>query len=53
MLKKNIDTTALLVIDMQNAYLHPEGSFTTLGLDVTPLNLAETDCNGNMIADDE
>jgi nicotinamidase-related amidase len=40
MLKKSRDKTALLVIDMQNAYLHPEGSFTKLGLDVTPLREA-------------
>lgn len=44
MLKKNRDKTALLVIDMQNAYLHPEGSFTKLGLDVTPLREAIPGC---------
>lgn len=44
MLKKSRDKTALLVIDMQNAYLHPEGSFTKLGLDVTPLREAIPGC---------
>jgi ureidoacrylate peracid hydrolase len=34
------DKTALLVIDMQNGFCHPEGSFAQLGLDVTMCNAA-------------
>jgi len=32
------DRTALLVIDMQNGFCHPEGSFAGLGLDVSMTN---------------
>jgi ureidoacrylate peracid hydrolase len=34
------DRTALLVIDMQNGFCHPEGSFAGLGLDVSMCNAA-------------
>jgi ureidoacrylate peracid hydrolase len=34
------DRTALLVIDMQNGFCHPEGSFANLGLDVSMCNAA-------------
>ena len=34
------DKTALLVIDMQNGFCHPEGSFAKLGLDVSMCNAA-------------
>ena len=36
--------TALLVIDMQNGFCHPEGSFAQLGLDVTLPNRAIQGC---------
>ena len=32
------DRTALMVIDMQNGFCHPEGSFAGLGLDVSMTN---------------
>jgi ureidoacrylate peracid hydrolase len=38
------DRTALLVIDMQNGFCHPEGSFAQLGLDVTMTNQAIAGC---------
>lgn len=34
------DRTALMVIDMQNGFCHPEGSFAGLGLDVSMTNEA-------------
>lgn len=38
------DRAALLVIDMQNAYCHPEGSFAKLKLDITPLRKVISGC---------
>jgi ureidoacrylate peracid hydrolase len=38
------DRTALLVIDMQNGFCHPEGSFAGLGLDVSMCNGAIAPC---------
>jgi len=32
------DRTALLVIDMQNGFCHPDGSFANLGLDISMCN---------------
>jgi ureidoacrylate peracid hydrolase len=40
------DTTALLVIDMQNGFCHPDGSFATLGLDVSMCTAAIAGCAG-------
>jgi ureidoacrylate peracid hydrolase len=34
------DRSALLVIDLQNGFCHPEGSFAKLGLDAAALNAA-------------
>ncbi len=40
-----IDKTALMVIDMQNAFCHPEGSMVTLrGFDTTALQAAIAPC---------
>ncbi len=39
-----VDRTALLVIDMQNGFCHPEGSFAQLGLDVSMTNAAIAGC---------
>jgi nicotinamidase-related amidase len=36
--------TALVVIDMQNTFLHPEGSFARLGVDTSPLREAIPGC---------
>ncbi len=36
--------TALLVIDMQNGFCHPEGSFAQLGLDIAMTNQAIGGC---------
>lgn len=36
--------TALLVIDMQNGFCHPDGSFAGLGLDVSMCNQAIAGC---------
>ena len=36
-IKMKNDRVALLVIDMQNAYCHPEGSFSKLGRNIWPL----------------
>lgn len=36
--------TALLVIDMQNGFCHPDGSFGSLGLDVSMTNAAAEGC---------
>ena len=38
------DQTALLVVDMQNGFCHPQGSFATLGLDVSMCNAAIAGC---------
>ena len=38
------DRTALLVIDMQNGFCHPDGSFAGLGLDVSMCNAAIAGC---------
>jgi ureidoacrylate peracid hydrolase len=38
------DRTALLVIDMQNGFCHPDGSFAGLGLDVSMTNAAIGGC---------
>lgn len=38
------DRTALLVIDMQNGFCHPDGSFAGLGLDVSMCNAAIAPC---------
>lgn len=38
------DHTALIVIDMQNCFLHPEGTFAKLGVDVAPLREAIPGC---------
>jgi ureidoacrylate peracid hydrolase len=38
------DQTALLVVDMQNGFCHPQGSFATLGLDVSMCNTAIAGC---------
>lgn len=38
------DRTALLVIDMQNGFCHPEGSFAGLGLDVSMCTAAIAPC---------
>jgi ureidoacrylate peracid hydrolase len=38
------DHTALLVIDMQNGFCHPQGSFAKLGLDVSMCNAAIAGC---------
>jgi ureidoacrylate peracid hydrolase len=38
------DRTALLVIDMQNGFCHPEGSFAGLGLDVSMCTAAIAGC---------
>jgi len=38
------DHTALLVIDMQNGFCHPEGSFAKLGLDVSLCTAAVAGC---------
>jgi ureidoacrylate peracid hydrolase len=40
------DATALLVIDMQNGFCHPDGSFATLGLDVSMCTAAIAGCAG-------
>ncbi len=42
LLKK--DGTALIVVDMQNGFCHPEGSFAKLGLDVSLLQAAIGGC---------
>lgn len=36
--------TALIVIDMQNGFCHPEGSFASIGLDVTLPKAAAVGC---------
>lgn len=36
--------TALMVIDMQNGFCHPEGSFASMGIDVTLPNQAIAGC---------
>ena len=38
------EQTALLVVDMQNGFCHPQGSFATLGLDVSMCNAAIAGC---------
>jgi ureidoacrylate peracid hydrolase len=38
------DGTALIVVDMQNGFCHPEGSFAKLGLDVSMTNAAIGGC---------
>lgn len=38
------DRTALLVVDMQNGFCHPEGSFAKLGLDVSLCTAAIAGC---------
>lgn len=38
------DRTALLVIDMQNGFCHPKGSFASLGLDIAMCNAAIPSC---------
>lgn len=38
------DETALVVVDMQNGFCHPKGSFAQLGFDVSPLNAAIAGC---------
>jgi ureidoacrylate peracid hydrolase len=38
------DRTALLVIDMQNGFCHPDGSFAGLGLDVSMCTAAIAGC---------
>ena len=38
------DQTALIIVDMQNCFLHPEGTFGKLGLDVAPLQKAIPGC---------
>jgi ureidoacrylate peracid hydrolase len=38
------DATALLVIDMQNGFCHPEGSFAKLDLDIAMCNAAIPGC---------
>ena len=39
-----VDKSALLVIDMQNGFCHPEGAFAKLGLDVSMCNTAIQGC---------
>jgi ureidoacrylate peracid hydrolase len=39
------DRVALMVIDMQNGFCHPEGSFATLGFDVSMLSGAIPGCH--------
>lgn len=43
-IKLTNDRAALLVIDMQNAYCHPNGSFSKLGLDISPLRAVIPSC---------
>ena len=43
-IKLKNDRVALLVIDMQNAYCHPAGSFAKLGLDISPLKAVIPAC---------
>ncbi len=43
-IKVKNDRVALLVIDMQNAYCHPAGSFAKLGLDISPLRAVIPSC---------
>jgi nicotinamidase-related amidase len=38
------ENTVLIVVDMQNGFCHPEGSFAKLGLDVTMTNAAIAGC---------
>jgi ureidoacrylate peracid hydrolase len=38
------DRTALIVVDMQNAFCHPEGSFAKLGADISMLAEAAPGC---------
>ena len=38
------DATALIVVDMQNGFCHPDGSFGSLGLDVSMTNAAIAGC---------
>jgi ureidoacrylate peracid hydrolase len=42
--RPRIDKSALLVIDMQNGFCHPEGAFAKLGLDVSMCNAAIRGC---------
>jgi ureidoacrylate peracid hydrolase len=39
-----VEESALLVIDMQNGFCHPEGAFAKLGLDVSMCNAAIQGC---------
>jgi len=39
-----IDRSALLIIDMQNGFCHPDGAFAKLGLDVSMCNAAIEGC---------
>ncbi len=43
-LKFGREKVALLVIDMQNAYCHSEGSFAKLGIDTSPLRSIIPNC---------
>jgi ureidoacrylate peracid hydrolase len=38
------DATALLVVDMQNGFCHPDGSFASLDLDISMCNAAIAGC---------
>jgi ureidoacrylate peracid hydrolase len=38
------EQTALVIVDMQNCFLHPEGTFGRLGVDVSPLQEAIPGC---------
>ncbi len=38
------DRTALMVIDMQNGFCHPDGSFASLGMDVSMCHAAIAGC---------
>ncbi len=38
------DQTALIIVDMQNCFLHPQGTFATLGVDIAPLQEAIPGC---------
>ena len=39
-----LDRAAVMIIDMQNGFCHPEGSFASLGLDVGGLTAATPGC---------
>lgn len=44
------ENCALLVVDMQNGFCHPEGSFAAMGFDVAPLRAAIDGCAGLIAA---